>query len=338
MKINKLISSILATFMGLYLLAPGVMAAAFGISPPWIVNENLKRGSSFVYVIDLNTNDPAQDMMVSTVITGDAEVLDWLTIRGQKNLMMPKGEEHVPMYVEVNIPPDARLGKYEGDISITVSPKSYNSPTGGVGILLGGHVSVQLQVIDYNVTDFWVKRASFQPVIAGETVTVGLVVKNLGNTVLSDVQLNIRVSDYKTGEFITEVSASKLDDLIYPQTVKETAVALPLKDLPVGQYWMEIQAFKGAESVYQNKLFLGIEKSPLNNDLETAVTVGEQGARAVAPAGGVALDQTTVNLTTTVTVRAPLTNQLIGLMIVLMIVLIVITGKIYGNVRHKKRR
>ena len=52
---TKCIGSLAAMVMGLIMLAPGVSAKAFGIAPPYIVNDNLKPGSSFVYVIDLNT-------------------------------------------------------------------------------------------------------------------------------------------------------------------------------------------------------------------------------------------------------------------------------------------
>ncbi len=89
---TKCIGSLAAMVMGLILLAPGVSAKAFGIAPPYIVNDNLKPGSSFVYVIDLNTNDPSEAMIVETEITGDPELSEWLTIQNRDNLMMPKGK------------------------------------------------------------------------------------------------------------------------------------------------------------------------------------------------------------------------------------------------------
>ena len=141
MKNKIIINSLLSVVIGLVLLVPGTLAAAFGIAPPWIINENLKPGSNFVYKIDLNTNDPAQDMVVNTKLTGDPEVVEWLTIRNQDTLVMPAGEQHVPMYVDIHIPADAKVGKYKGDIGVRVVPKN-TKENGDVSIFLGGHIAV----------------------------------------------------------------------------------------------------------------------------------------------------------------------------------------------------
>jgi len=47
------------------------------------------------------------------------------------------------MYVEVNVPKDAKVGRYSGNISLTVAPRNLNP--NNVSILLGGNIAVQLR-------------------------------------------------------------------------------------------------------------------------------------------------------------------------------------------------
>ena len=63
-------------FAALLLFAPAqALAAAFGVSPPWIENEHIKPGTNFVYVINLSANNLAEDMMVDVKLNGDPEIM-----------------------------------------------------------------------------------------------------------------------------------------------------------------------------------------------------------------------------------------------------------------------
>ncbi len=355
MKTKIFVHSLLSLVIGLVLVVPGTLAAAFGIAPPWIINENLKPGSSFVYEIDLNTNDPAQDMDVQTRITGDDEVLKWVTIRNASNLVMPAGQQHVPMYVEVKVPEDARPGKYKGDIGVTVIPRGIERED--VSIFLGGHISVDLQVVNYDVTDYWVKSVAVDPIVEGQPATLNLTVKNLGNTALSSLKTTVEVFN-KKGDVVANGTGEQLTKLIQPHTVETAKVSVPLPDLKEGSYWLNVSAFKKGRVVYQNRLYLGVNSADINNVVQTSVLVGDESMKAAAePAMMKASDDSmmkkenpllaankssNVKVKTTVTVRAPLTNQLIGVVIILLGILILITARIqnglFGRLGRKKKR
>lgn len=331
--------------MGLVLFAPSTFAKSFGVSPPWIVNENIKPGSSFVYVIDLSTNDPDSDMLVFSSISGDPEISQWLTIRNKDGLVMAKGAKHLPMEVDVKIPDDAKFGKYSGRIALKLSPSERQDEN--VSIMLGGHISVDLEVVSYDVKDYWVKSISTTPGTEGAPVILSMKVKNLGNVPLSSVPVNVDVYDYKTDKLVTKSSASQLSGTVYPHTLKEVQMTIPVNDLEEGSYWIDVNAFKEGQSTYKNRLYLSVASDSLSNAVETSVNVADAMARKELKAAADLASAPTndngrsVNLRTTVTVRAPFTNQLIGIIIVLMIVLIVITGRIYTNmkgVHHKRRR
>ena len=333
MKINKLLSSFIAVVIGFVFFIPRVLAA-FGISPPWIVNENLKPGSSFVYVIDLNTNTPEQDMLVETEITGDPEIIEWLKIRDQEKLVMPKGEKHVPMYVEVNVPEDANLGKYTGDIGVTIVPMDRKS--GSISIILGGHISVQLDVINYDVTDYWVKAVSLDPITAGQPINLNLAIKNLGNTPISNIETTVEISDYRTGDVVAKGSVDRLSSVVYPHTLKEVQMSLPMPDLEPGEYWTNVNVFKNRQSVYQNKLYLEVKPLSISNVIKTSVRVPSEDELKAAAIAEEPLTRG-VGVKTAVRVRAPGINNLILVSIGLLIVLVVVTGKICLGKKKKKQ-
>lgn len=334
---KKILNSLFAVLIGLVLYVPNSLAAAFGIAPPYVTNENLKPGSNFVYVIDLNTNDPSQDMTVKTKVTGDEELMKWLSIRNQGNLIMPKGEQHVPMYVELNVPADAKLGQYKGGISVTVEPRNKSAQTGDISILLGGHINVDLNVVDYDVTDYWVKAISLSPVIEGQPLRMKMSLKNLGNTPVNSVKTEVEVLDYKTEALIAKGSAEQLNASIYPHTVKDAELTADIAPLEAGNYWVNVNAYKDGKSVYKNRLYLGVNSPDINNVLRTSVDVGDvKELKAAMPSFGG--ETNNVQVQTSVTVRAPLTNQLIGVVIILLGVLILITARIHTHMYKKRRK
>jgi len=325
MKTKIFLNSLLAVVIGLCVFVPGTFAAAFGISPPWITNENLKAGSNFVYVIDLSTNDPSETMTVKTAVSGDPEVISWVKVRDADTLTMPAGLQHVPMYIDVNVPKDAKTGKYTGDIMVSVIPQI--TSTVNVSIYLGGHIAVKLEVVNYDVTDFMVKSTNIEPITEGQTLSMGMQIKNLGNTMLSKVNTGIEVTDFTTSAKVATATANMLSQPIQPQAVGDIEISYPMAGLKPGQYWLNIYAMKNGKQVYQNKLYLLVKSNGLNNVLKTSVNVGngEDFKAAATPFGSLTQPGNNVKVKTSVTVRAPLTNKLIGIVIILLGVLIIVT-------------
>jgi hypothetical protein len=341
MKTNRLFGSLAAVAVGILLCANHSLAAAFGVSPPWITNDNLKPDSHYVYVIDLSTNDPSQDMVVTSKVSGSPEVLQWITIKDKDNLVMPQGDQHTPMYVELNVPKDAKVGRYTGSISLTVAPRNLNP--NNVSILLGGNISVDLKVIDHDVTDFWVRSIAVQPITEGQPLTLVADIKNLGNIPVSNLEIKAQVLDYKAEKPVAEAAGGQLNRVIYPQTMDSAEIQMPVPDLKAGQYWVKVDAMKSGRSIYSNRLFLEVSPPNVNSAVKTSVQVAMEGEAIKSaatppeeplyapPAMG-----SNVQLRTTVTVRAPFTNQLILIVIGLLLVIVGISGRIYMTLRKKE--
>jgi hypothetical protein len=350
MKMNKHIGSLVAILAGVaFFLPTHTLAAAFGVSPPWIENENLKPGSSFVYIINLSSNELSDDMVVNAKVTGDKEVSDWLSVPDSGNLVMTKGQVQVPMKVGLSVPANAKLGKYTGTLSLSLAPRS--SGEGNVAVLLGANISVKLNVINHNVTDYWVQSITAQNVREDQDIRLNVRVKNDGNTEILNVPVKVEVLDGNTQKKVGEGSADRLMTPVLPHTLAEVQMDVPVTKLAPGNYWVKATAMDGKKVMYENKLYVTIESLGLNNVLKTEVLVGQPGMVGLRPA---AVNQNSavvptsivvpppmaqgrnVQLQTTVTVRAPLTNQLVLIVIGLLLVIVGFSYRIYTTLNKKE--
>jgi hypothetical protein len=345
-KTQRMFGSLAAVAVGVLLYANYSLAAAFGVSPPWINNDNLKPDSHYVYVIDLSTNDASQEMVVTAKLTGDQEVMSWITVKDKDNLTMPVGNQHTPLYVEVNVPKDAKIGRYTGNISLTVAPRNLNPDN--VSILLGGNIAVDLKVVNHDVVDFWVRSISVSPIAEGQPLTLSVDLKNMGNTTVSSLETKVQILDYKTEKPIATAEGGTLNRVIYPQTMDTAEIQVPIPALSAGQYWVKVDAIKAGKSVYSNRLFLEVSAPNVNSAVRTSVQVAMNG-EAIKPASQEVPTSVNVvpympanpygnnvSLRTTVTVRAPFTNQLILIVIGLLLVIVGISARIYMTLRKKE--
>ncbi len=339
MKTNKLLSSLLAVFAGIVLFAPSqALAAAFGVSPPLIENETLIPGSNFVYTINLSSNGLSKEMIVNTRFEGDPEIAEWLTVINKDSLVMGTGKSNVPMDVKVSVPVNAKVGDYKGNLSINIAPKSGN--TNAVAVLLGGNVRIKLAVVDYDVTDYWVQTISADTILEGQAVDLKITIKNLGNTIVDSIKTNISLTDIKTGTKVASGSADALNIGIQPQSMGDAVLPIMIPGLQPGIYWLDIVAFKGGKSTYENRLHLTVEPSAISNALHTAVSVVQDDGdmvRQAAPTDILRQSGSQTDIQTSVRVRAPLTNQLIVVVIAMLLVLTGITVKIYTVLKEKRR-
>lgn len=334
MKTNKLLSSLIAVFAGIVLFAPShALAAAYGVSPPWIENENIKPGSNFVYVINLSSNDLPSNMKVKTQLEGDPEIMEWLNVENKDKLALTTGQSMVPMSVNVSVPKDAKTGKYHGTLRTTLEAEE--SGHENVAVLLGGNIRIDLTVVDHDVTDYWVQNITVEPMTEGQSINLKMSLKNLGNVEVEAVQTKLAVIDMKTGEELLNGTIEKLNVPVYPQTMSNATLSLPAPSLMAGNYWVDVEAFKGGESVYQARQNLAVKPVTANGSITTGVNVADANGK-VRPAATEKKTQS-ASVPTSVRVKAPLTNQLIGVIIVMLLVLTGIVAKIYLVIKKKRR-
>ncbi len=245
-------------------LAPAVVPtaqAAFGISPPWIKNENALPNSSFTGKITLSTNNPEQDMIVKTEVTGDRSLKKWLTIQNEDDLIMKKGQSQFPLFVDVNVPKRAGIGEYRGKLNIRLEPLVKNN-AGGIAIALGAVADIEINVTGDAVVDFRVSSARIDPIREGENIKVSLNVENKGNTAIEEIELKAEIWNQTEDELIQTLEGEQLDSKLDAYANGLVNVTIPAPELPEGSYWVKVKAFKEKIAVFETKVFLPVEASP----------------------------------------------------------------------------
>ncbi len=271
-------SKFIIFILGLILLTPIALAASFGISPPWIINENLKPGTDIQYRFNLSTSDSSEGLIVSSKISGDPEIAKWITIRDQDKLMIPKGKKYVYMYADLKIPKNAKLKKYKGVISIKASPKKRSKKN--VAVNLGGSIRVQLGVVNTDITDYKIKSVVINPMSEKtDKLDLKLKIQNAGNTYISNIQTNIQIRNDESEKIVATSTASKLLKTLNPH--KTTEVKLPMalgNKLDFGRYWADVEVLKDDKSFYKSKVYFTINSSKVSSmqtkgDIKTSVRV-----------------------------------------------------------------
>lgn len=236
--------------------------AAFGTSPPWVRNDHLLPGATFTEIIYLSRSDTNSDVKVSAEITGEKNLLKWIEIENEDELILRKGEKAIPMNVVIEVPKRAALKEYRGDIFVTLDALQDKGTRqgGSVAIKLGAHISVELTVVGEKVTDYRVKSATLDTLQEGDSFHINLEVENLGNTEIANLNGQVDIYDKKEAEILKTLTFERLDTVISPDDIVKSRVGFENIVLDPGEYWVVIKIFKGDQVIYENRLHQQINK------------------------------------------------------------------------------
>ena len=123
-----------------------------------MTSDQLTQNSRYTQTITLVRSDPTEDLQAKISINVPG-ANDWISIDRGTQFILPSGTQQEPMIVSVNVPSDAKLGSYTGNIQIVVAP--LKPPTAGtVGITIGAQIDVNLTVINSKMAKLAVRRVT----------------------------------------------------------------------------------------------------------------------------------------------------------------------------------
>ena len=135
--------NVLTIALLLLLVVAPVAHAGFGVSPPLIKEDRLVKGISFERVIYLVQGNPDRDVPIELAVNSD--ISGWISFPQGMPITIPAGVQQYPLVVRIEVPQDAELGVYKGDIRITAVPDKADE-SGEVAIALGGLVKIDITV------------------------------------------------------------------------------------------------------------------------------------------------------------------------------------------------
>src|SRR5271156_6226275 len=90
-------------------------ADGFGITPPYVTNDQLTQNSHYEQTILLVRGNPTEDLQAKVSINVPGAD-GWISIDRGTQFVLPAGTQQEPMIVSVNVPSNAKLGNYSGNI------------------------------------------------------------------------------------------------------------------------------------------------------------------------------------------------------------------------------
>lgn len=239
--------------------------AGFGITPPYVRNTSLTRNSTYEQQILLVRGDP--DVALNAEITIDApEIQDWIQIVEGQKILMPAGEQKVPMTVRVTVPKNADYKEYVGKIRIRTQPTDDQIAQGVVSISLGAQVDINLNVIDRVIEDFRVRKISVSDLNEGHKfgwlyfpgkIQFPMLIENTGNIDVAPSKVTFRIYDFSGAVLLEETKHTGKLHKIAPYLTEEITASLPTR-LPAGTYMGRFTIYNGTEIKQEGELSISI--------------------------------------------------------------------------------
>lgn len=218
-------------FLGMFVGASPV-SAGFGVSPSNIYHEYLKPGGHFEQKITLSRSDAEDDLDV-LVEPALEEMKDWFSFDPGMKFVFPKGEKRISLTAKVDVPSDAPYKTYQGIIRVKAMTQS--DVPGGVAIVKGARVDVELVTTKLNVTELSVTQMSMRDVVGGETLKLEVEVSNHGNTEVAP-RATVKIMNLQM-QLLEELQDDEIG-MIKPNETKMMTAEFETK-LGLGEYFGE---------------------------------------------------------------------------------------------------
>jgi len=259
--------SVIALFFSVF-FSSSITKAAFGVSPPWIRNNQVLPGTILSQTIYLSRDISNEALKVTIRIEGDANLVQWIDIDHKDSLIMKKGQAILPVRVNINVPKNLVNQNYNADLFISLIPVSHNylSSNAEVSIGLGAHVSVNLSIAGDKIQDYKIQSVSPQVKKQDDSLSVALKLNNIGNTEINHLNGKIDIYDDNNTVLLNSFDFVPFNDTILPNETKEVEMIFNNFKPEVSQYWVAVEISKNKNIVYKDRFLQGekIDDSSVN--------------------------------------------------------------------------
>jgi len=255
--------SLVFSLVSVLCLLPSAAKAGFGISPPYVRNENLTQGSHFEQKIILVRDKPEEDWQAELIFNVPG-ANDWFSVDKGEKFILPKGEKQTPIIIRVDVPSKAEFKRYKGFIRVKTTPLKAQEP-GTVAITLGGQIDVDLNVTK-EIFDFKVRGVKVSDLEEGHKwlfwyfpgiIRFSIQIENIGNIDAAPTKVHFDIYDAKEEKLLESIETKKFDKKVKPFETEWVLAKLSTKLKP-GSYWAQYKIYKKEEVISQGRIHLSI--------------------------------------------------------------------------------
>lgn len=254
MDIKKTINRVILS-LGILLLANMSVHAGFGVSPSNIDSQYLKPGATFKQEFTLSRSENLDEMII-TIAPALGEMESWFTYTPGKTFTFERGQSIKTFEITVKVPNDAQYQNYNGVIRITATPA--NQDVAGVTITQGVRLDAGLTVTDADYSSLSILSIKALETQDGEPIKIEIVGENKGNV---DAKPSMKVTIMNLLMEVLEVHEIEDFGTIKPNE-KTTLVAQFVSNLPVGEYFVNVQVLLDGNILREERLVLNIVTPP----------------------------------------------------------------------------
>jgi hypothetical protein len=208
-------------------------AATLGVSPATLLYQNMLRAGFSQRAIVIST---LSDSMVVELTPG-GDIYSWINF-SESNFVIATNKSK-SVFVIIRPPKDIPNGNYSGFITITRRSENISDKITGIGnvVIMSIKVPVDVQITDREISACTAYSFSIDSIEENNPSKLKLFLRNDGNVRIGPlVRLDIWDQERQTTvKFLDFIPASVL-----PSIDEQIEFALPLEDLPIGQYWADL--------------------------------------------------------------------------------------------------
>lgn len=224
-----------------FLLGAQTALGAFGISPPFMNADHLVPGARYTQTVFLVQSDPDLDVRIKGVLTIAESIRSWITIDKGYDFVIPRGVRQFPVQITAQIPKDASLGAYSGNLVFETVPEK----SGQITIALGVQVAINLTIGTgiYRQYEFPIIR--HLDIEEGWNPRTYIKFENQGNISESIDHANYELYDQFNSVRLAFVQKANEFPEIPAFTTQDITVEFPINfNLGMGEYWGDVTFFK----------------------------------------------------------------------------------------------
>lgn len=238
--------------------------AGFGITPPYVNNQRLTRGTVYEQKITLVRSDPTEDL-TAEITMNIPGVESWFSIDRGDSFILPKGTTQIPIIVRVQVPEDAEYKAHTGTIRVRTSSAASGPSGSGVSIALGAQIDVDIEVVD-KIYDFSVRKIRLSDLEEGRwkwglffpgKIRFLMTIENTGNTDYGPTAVRFEIFDSEMETLLETTENTNNIEQIPPFAIQEVLAELPTR-LSAGRYKAKYTIMKGEEVAQQDVLDVSI--------------------------------------------------------------------------------
>jgi hypothetical protein len=241
---------------GLFLLLSHVPTlAGFGVSPTNVLNEYLKPGFTFEREIFISRSvDLAEaEINIASELPGFES---WFSFLPGKTFKFANGSSTTSFKILINVPEDAEYKRYDGVIRVTA--KSAQQEVGGVSIINGARLEVNLATTEEEFKLLTIKSIKVRNSLVGEDIKIDIIGENSGNVAVSP-RMEVTIMDL----LMEDLETHEIQNFgsIEPNETKDLTGEFKT-NLETGEYFILVKVFLDEELLRQDRLVFNINNVP----------------------------------------------------------------------------